>query len=61
MIKSRRDSCIEIWSDKYINNPKDRNSEDLDKDIIQIEPAGGDQLNFIVEVIKKKEADDGKQ
>ncbi len=54
MIKSRKDSRIEIWSADYINNTKDcRQEADKDVDIIQIEHGVGDNGNYIVEVIKK--------
>ena len=53
MIKSRTESKLEIWSDKYINNIEKRFEEDKNKIILQIEPAG-DQNNFIVEIINKE-------
>ena len=57
MIKSRTESKLEIWSDKYINNIEKRFEEDKNKIILQIEPAGG-QNNFIVEIIDRSYIDD---
>ena len=50
MIKSRRESKIEVWSSTYINNPYKRTASDMNKEIIQIEH--GENGNYIVEVIE---------
>lgn len=56
MVKTtRKDSRIEIWSDRYINNADNcRIPEDKDVDIIQIECGAGGRSDYIVEVVGKK-------
>lgn len=55
MVKTREDSRIEIWSDKYINNTDNcRLEADKDVDIIQIECGTGGESNYIVEIVNKK-------
>lgn len=53
MFKTRAESTIEIWGMKYINSPKTRQPQDINKKIIQIESVGND--NYIVEVVDKGE------
>lgn len=51
MRKSRKDSRIEIWEVNYINNQYgERNNEDIDVVILQIEP-GHSPDDYIVEVV----------
>ena len=58
MIKSRKDSTIEIWSCKYINEVDKRYEEDEEAIIIQIEHAINN--DYIVEILRpdKKEGED---
>lgn len=50
MIKTRKDSKIEVWGITYINNPHKRIASDMNKEIVQIEPVTNG--NYIVEVIE---------
>lgn len=55
MVKSRKDSRIEIWAADYINNRNDcRQEVDKTVDIVQIEHGVGDDGNYMVEVVDKK-------
>ena len=54
MKKTDSNSIIEIWSVEYINQPKNRNPEDYNKVIIQIEPTADTDM-YIVEVINNEE------
>lgn len=51
MKKSDFYSTIEIWSDHYINHRDDRNENDREAVIVQIEHAVG--CNYIVEVVRE--------
>ena len=51
MKKSDFYSTIEIWSDHYINHREDRNEDDREAVILQIEHADG--CNYIVEVVRE--------
>lgn len=53
MIKRMGDSTIEVWNERYINYPLDRNSEDVDAEIVQIEL--GNNGDYIVEVLRSNE------
>lgn len=62
MVKSRKDSRIEIWSDNYINNTKDcRREVDKDVDIVQIEHGVGGGSNYMVEIADKKNPEEEKK
>lgn len=50
MKKTDPNSTLEIWGGRYINHPGIRDPEDVNKTIIQVEPAA-DADTFIVEVI----------
>ena len=50
MIKSNKDSKIEVWGTSYINEPEKRSEADKNSVIIQIEQGDKDD-NYIVEVI----------
>ena len=57
MIKTRKNSRIEVWGANYINKPDKRLPRDKDADIIQIEcGCGATGENYIVEVLDKKES-----
>lgn len=43
-------STLEIWSDHYINHREDRNEDDREAVILQIEHADG--CNYIVEGVR---------
>ena len=49
MVKTREDSRIEIWSDKYINTINIR--QNIDKTAVVIQAEHGHGENYIVEVI----------
>ena len=49
MIKSKKESRIEIWNTNYITNMERRVNEDKNVDIVQIENTNNSD-NFIVEV-----------
>ena len=53
MIKSRKDSEIQIWGADYINSPAARFPIDVTKVIIQIEPTSSN--DYIVEVVNERE------
>lgn len=50
MKKTDSNSTLEIWGSKYINHPETREPEDVNKIILQVEPAMGADT-YIVEVI----------
>ena len=50
MKKTNSNSTLEIWGGRYINYPKTRKPEDIDKIILQVEPTMHDDT-YIVEVI----------
>lgn len=52
MVKTCKNSVIEIWSTNYINNIKYRHSEDKNIDIIQIERGSSTSNDYIVEFIR---------
>ena len=52
MVKRSKQSVIEIWSGKYINNVDYRHSEDKNIDIIQIERGSSTSNDYIVEFIR---------
>lgn len=52
MVKTCKNSVIEIWSDNYINNINYRHSEDKNIDIIQIERGSSTSNDYIVEFIR---------
>lgn len=58
MTKIHKDSTIEIWSCKYINEVNKRHEEDEEAIIIQIEHAINN--DYIVEILRpdKKEGED---
>ena len=60
MVKSRKDSVIEIWGENVINGDMERLPDDLGAVIIQCEP-GNTPGNYIVEVVRKEDgrADNG--
>lgn len=49
MLKTKKESRIEIWNTNYITNIERRVNEDKNVDIVQIENTNNDD-NFIVEV-----------
>lgn len=51
MIKTRDDSTIEVWGERYITFRENRQPADQNKIVIQIEHGAG--TNYIVEVIDK--------
>jgi hypothetical protein len=63
MVKSRKDSRIEVWSADYINNRNDcRQEVDKDVDIVQIEHGVGDSNgNYMVEIVDKKNPEEEKK
>lgn len=56
MRKSRDDSRLEIWSYAYINNVKNRDKNDQNVELLQIE-RGSNGYDYIVEVIDKPNND----
>lgn len=56
MRKLRDDSRLEIWSYAYINNVKDRDKNDQNVELLQIE-RGSNGYDYIVEVIDKPNND----
>lgn len=56
MKKSRDDSRLEIWSYAYINNVKNRDKNDQNVELLQIE-RGSNGYDYIVEVIDKPNND----
>ena len=56
MVKTRKDSRIEIWSADYINNTKDcRQEADKNVDIVQIEcTIANERPEYMVEITDKK-------
>lgn len=61
MVKTCKNSVIEIWSDKYINNVYYRQSEDKNIDIIQIERGSSTSNDYIVEFIRHEPEDTAKK
>ena len=53
MKRTREDSSLEVWSENYINYPFKRFDEDMDAEVIQIEPGNSDG-DYIVEIVRKK-------
>ena len=60
MVKRCKQSVIEIWGGKYINNVDYRYLEDKNIDIIQIE-RGSDKDDYIVEFIRHEPKDTTKK
>lgn len=56
MRKLRDDSRLEIWSYAYINNVKNRDKNDQNVELLQIE-RGSNGYDYIVEVIDKPNND----
>lgn len=56
MKKSMENSRLEIWSYAYINNVKDRDKNDQNVELLQIE-RGSNGYDYIVEVIDKPNND----
>lgn len=56
MRKLRDDSRLEIWSYAYINNVKDRDKNDQNVELLQIE-RGSNGYDYIVEIIDKPNND----
>lgn len=55
MIKTHKDSSLEVWSSKYIDDIDEcRNEYDKDAEVVQIELGCDD--NYIVEVVRKAAA-----
>lgn len=50
MQKERNDSVVEVWDRDYINFPNERNEEDKEAQIIQIEH--GHEDDYIVEIVR---------
>ena len=50
MRKERNDSVVEVWDRDYINFPDERNEEDKEAHIIQIEH--GHEDDYIVEIVR---------
>ena len=50
MRKERNDSVVEVWDRDYINFPNERNEEDKEAQIIQIEH--GHEDDYIVEIVR---------
>lgn len=63
MVKTRKDSRIEIWSADYINNTKDcRQEADKSIDIVQIECAiANERPEYMVEIADKKNPEEEKK
>ena len=59
MVKTRKDSRIEIWADRYINDTGNcRNETDKNVDIVQIECGAGGRPDYMVEVVDKKDPEE---
>jgi hypothetical protein len=56
MRKLRDDSRLEIWSYAYINNVKNRDKNDQNVELLQIE-RGSNGYDYIVEIIDKPNND----
>lgn len=56
MRKLRDDSRLEIWSYAYINNVKNRDKNDQNVELLQIE-RGSNGYDYIVEVVNKPNND----
>ena len=52
MKQIRNDSIIAVWSRNYLNCPQNRDDEDKDVTIMQVEHSIGD--DYLVEFVKKK-------
>ena len=51
MRKERNDSIVEVWDRDYVNFPDERNEEDKEAQIIQIEH--GYEDDYIVEIVRR--------
>lgn len=56
MIKTMRNSRIEVWGHKYINHPASRNENDVDVIVVQAEPLN-EAADCIVEVVSPGDCD----
>lgn len=54
MKRTHEHSWIELWSLKYINDPKVRAPEDRNKRVVQIEPSHNPNT-YMVEVVEKED------
>lgn len=52
MKQIRNDSIIAVWRRNYLNCPQNRDDEDKDVTIMQVEHSIGD--DYLVEFVKKK-------
>ena len=60
MVKTCKNSVIEVWGRDYINFVKDRYLEDRNAEILQIE-RGSDKDDYIVEFIRHESEDTTKK